>query len=594
MQGVSATPATPSASVPLDPNQQLHVTANISELPVPPTVPPDGLCTNPTGCVSAAWGGLGSPGFFWDPHYVLVGVTFAGAPAAPAPASIYSGNQVLLVSTDGTKFPDGDGWKCITCGVAVGSDVLTTFYNYPPPDGLADGHRVLVGNGILDCGPYLVSDPRCTANNTHIYPIYLGSQPLGASSGFTTNGREWRLSPDGVHLAWDVLIINGSAIEEFPFVGRLAFDATNHRYNLVNISLLPQTSPYTVEQGNQLEFDPREMIGELRGWSSDGKSILGIQSYESDSIDAWATSLATGGSTPLTDHAEYTDPMNMSPNGRWLIADEVRGSGRLDFISGMEGIPPLTDQLSTTGFVSGIRNNGQRRFFLPWLVSLDKSASEQINAGSDPNWNAAADPVWLADSTGVVWAENLACGANSPTPCSSSSEPGGRNSRIMMARFPNLTPSDPTAPAPISDTIPWGIPYTPGQPFPSLPAPLATGTYTLQGTIRGEATAVITDNSASTAINGIAVTYHDFSDRPGYFINGTESVASNGTTSPFAEKVTWIEDLTLSGRHTGTKITSPGGFTLGPSVLLSNNFQPTGTMTTTIDGITYTQPANGA
>ena len=35
------------------------------------------------------------------------------------------------------------------------------------------------------------------------------------------------------------------------------------------------------------------MIGELRGWTSDGQSVLGIQSYESDSVDAWATSLAT-------------------------------------------------------------------------------------------------------------------------------------------------------------------------------------------------------------------------------------------------------------------------------------------------------------
>jgi hypothetical protein len=229
-----------------------------------------------------------------------------------------------------------------------------------------------------------------------------------------------------VNLAWDTLTVTATSLAEFPFELRLSFDSANQRYNLTSVYVLPQVSPWVVEPGNRLKFEPRAMIGELRGWTSDGQSILGIQSYESDSIDAWATSLATGQSVPLTDHAEYTDPMFMSPNGKWLIAEEVAGSGRLDWISGMEGIPTITDQLPTTGYVSQIRNNSNRRFFLPWLVNPARSQSEQINAGGDPNWTAAADPVWLADSTAVVWAENLACGANpAPHQCPDSTEPGG-------------------------------------------------------------------------------------------------------------------------------------------------------------------------
>jgi hypothetical protein len=92
----------------------------------------------------------------------------------------------------------------------------------------------------------------------------------------------------------------------------------------------------------------------------------------------------------------------MSPDGKWVLSAEVAGSGRLDFISGMEGIPPMADQLTTTGYVAQARNNFNRRFFLPRLVSPGRDLSEQINAGADPNWNAAADPIWLADSTGVV------------------------------------------------------------------------------------------------------------------------------------------------------------------------------------------------
>src|SRR5947209_5833013 len=106
-------PDASSASVPLDVEHRLHVPVSLRELPVPPTVPSNGVCPNPTGCVSGNWGALGSPGFFWDPHAVLLGATYAGAPSAPNPASIYSGPQVLLIKTDGGTFPNGDAWKCL-------------------------------------------------------------------------------------------------------------------------------------------------------------------------------------------------------------------------------------------------------------------------------------------------------------------------------------------------------------------------------------------------------------------------------------------------------------------------------------------------
>ena len=602
-QSSTATAASGRArTVGVDPGHRLSVPVQLSELPVPPTAPSDtaGSCTtaiNPhgTGCVSGSWGALGSPGFFWDAHYVLLGVTFSGAPTS-GPSSVYTGQQVLLVRTDRKKFPNGDPWKCLTCGVSPDNEqgIVTSDFTYPPAHALPGDHQVLVGNGILQCGTgtvtYDVTDSRCNPANTQILPIYWGNSPLGSGTQ-VQNGREWRLSPDGVHLAWSQLVISPSSFNEFAFVGRLTLSTDKTRYDLTNVSLLPNASPY-VASGNTLSFQPRQMIGELRGWTSDGKSILGIQSSESDSIDAWATSLATGKAKQLTDHAEYTDPMFMSPNGKWLLAEQVLGSGRLDFISGMAGVPAVTDQLPTTGYVSGIRNNLNRRFFLPWLVSLGngRTRSEQVNAFGDPNWNAAADPVWLADSTAVVWAENLACGANpSPHECSDSTEPGHRNSRVMIARF-SLKPSKATPPKPISDTVPWGIPYTPGQAFPASTPSLPAGTYNLHGKVRGTATVVVTANA--TQDTSIGVTYANFTDRPGYTINGTESVQLSGS-SPFTATVTWQEDLALSGLHNGTKATSPGGFTLGASVLLQNNFQATGTMTTTIDGQSYTQPANG-
>jgi hypothetical protein len=166
----------------------------------------------------------------------------------------------------------------------------------------------------------------------------------------------------------------------------------------------------------------------------------------------------------------------------------------------------------------------------------------------------------------------------------------------MIARFPNLQPSDAIPPAPISDTVPWGISYTYGAPFPTVTPFLPAGTYTLDGKFRGTATVVVTDNATNTMITGIAVTYHDYGDNctSRYVINGTESVQNNGNPSPLHETVTWFENLIRTGVLHGSKVTGSGGFTVGPSLLLSNDFEATGTMTTTINGRTYTQPGNGS
>ncbi|MFD4601324.1 hypothetical protein ACFWPQ_25250 [Streptomyces sp. NPDC058464] len=505
---------------------------------------------------------------------------------------------MLLVRTDGTTFSNGDGWKCLTCGVPAANrqDIDTASYTYPPPYAFPGDRRVLVGNGVLDCGRHQVTDPRCTPDRMHIYPIELGGRPLGGTIGGGQT-REWRLNPDGVHLGWNTAVVDNGAYDEFGSVGRLEFDRAAGRYNLTHVTLLyngaPQYQPYVVERGNRLRFNPAGMIGEFRGWTSDGKAALGVQSYESDSVDAWATSLATGRSRPLTRHAEYTDPMFMSPDGRWLIAEEVVGSGRLDFISGMEGIPPITDQLPTTGHISGIRNNGERRFFLPYLVHAADGRGVPIDPGADPAWNAGADPVWLADSTAVVWPENLvtspACGGANPLPCPVSTEPGGRHSRVMIARFPELHPGRATPPAPISDSVPWGTPYTAGQAFPTR-AHLPAGSYTLPGKSHGTADVVITADASNALITKIQVSYRDFSDNGTDVVNGTESAERGSDTT--ISSVTWHENLGLSGRHTGTKVTGPDGFALSPRAL-GNYFDATGTMTTTMDGQTWTQPGNG-
>ncbi|MBY8860045.1 hypothetical protein K7711_26480 [Nocardia sp. CA2R105] len=596
--GPPASAASPDGAITVDPSQQLHRKVTLDELPVPPTAPSTaaGSCTaaiNPhgTGCVSPAWGALGAAGTYWpSSRYVLVGAVLTGAPTA-GPATIYTGPQVLLVHTDGATFPNGDGWKCLTCGVASPAAFSENANFTYPINGFHDGHRALAGASVIDCGAHEFADPRCTSTQLHAYPLYWddGTGKPGAL-------REPRLNPDDTHIGFNYAVTTGGAYDEFAFMGTLNFDRANGRYDIDKVRMLlnpaPSFQPYAVADG-QLRFQPAGMIGEFRGWTANGTAALGIQSAESDGIDAWATDNTTGRSRLLTRHAQYTDPMAPSPDGRYLLSEQVLGSGRLDFISGMQGIAPLTDQAGTTGHISGIRNNGQRRFFLPYVVDLGSGRSQQLDPGGDPGWNAAADPAWLADSTAAVWAENLvtapACGAGNALPCPISREPGGRHSRVMIARFTDTAPTAPIAVPPAPEAT-WGIAYHPGDPMPTRPH-LPAGTYTLPGKRSGAAKVVVTEDATAARVMRIQVSYKDFSDTPDSTLNGTESVqrVSDAAISAY----TWHEDLLMSGRHQGTKKTSePDGFTLSPAVL-QNDFQATGTMTTTSDGRVYTQPANG-
>ena len=145
---------------------------SVSELPLPPTAPSDtaGSCTtavNPhnTGCISAkAFSPQGSQtsvlnnGNFVDNNHVVATVIFTGAPAAPNPASIYNGIQLIVVKADGTTFANGDPWKCITCGLDPShKQGISTDFSYPqaytdrtqnpPKPSVLDGqqHRAVLG-----------------------------------------------------------------------------------------------------------------------------------------------------------------------------------------------------------------------------------------------------------------------------------------------------------------------------------------------------------------------------------------------------------------------------------------------------------------
>ena len=556
-------------------------------------------------------GGSGGGGFLPDSRAVVAGIAYTGAPAAPDPASAYNGDQLVIIKTDKTRFPNGDAWKCITCGMPTANGAAVSDISYPQP--FPDGRRVLIGSQIVACD-FALEDSRCTPAVTHTYPVVWSGGSI----------RELRVAPDGIHLSWNHLILGplsatsdptrATDLDEFAYYGRLAFNAEVKEYDLTKVNLLYGKDP--AYNGFFVNVDPNDpakllyrqvgAIGELRGFNGDGTKFLGLATADSDNIDIFGTSLATGDSSQrLTANPAYTDPIAVSRDNKWTVAYENRYQDRMMYIAGLPGVPPITDVLPTTGAAAANYNAGNRRLFQPYLLDAygERGAyqGQQINAcpnpanintpGSicDPTWGGQADPRWSPDGTMVAYGQNLEqapdCGQAQVLGCPTSTEPGGRTWRFMLARFTSRQPLHPRQVSPGPDVVPWAMPWHEGDAMPTR-GHIPGGHYTMLGKASGSAAVDVIEKPDKSGLEQVSATYTNYSDDGLNFLSGSESVTSGGGN---AGTTTFIENLTLTGQHSGSKTTTPGGYTT--TVLLAAagdaKYVYAGSMTTCLDGKCY-------
>jgi hypothetical protein len=319
-------------------------------------------------------------------------------------------------------------------------------------------------------------------------------------------------------------------------------------------------------------------------------------------MDLFKTNLATGESVRITRDPAYTDPMKASPDDSWNVVMDARQGGRHMYYAAMQGIPPLMDMVAISTMTC-CYNNGNRRFFQPFLLDAygDRGNyhGQQLNAGSgtpgspsDPDWNGRADPTWSPDGTNVVYWQALvtapACGGADQQACPSSTEPGGRRTRLMIARLTSRKPITVAPPAPVPDIVPWAIAFRTGDPIPNRAPSAPAGTFKLPGKVSGSADVEIRYNPEGSGVSYVSARYSGFTNDGFHIIDGSESVERTG--SGLAARVVWHSDIRSSGLQNGTKVTGePAGFT-PPGF----GTPAKGSLVTTIGGITYTAPQPGS
>ncbi|KAM0326571.1 hypothetical protein ACHAQA_006440 [Verticillium albo-atrum] len=604
-------------------------TIELVRLPLPPAISDysPGACSeavNPrkTGRMPVTNGrGFMSGDFLPDGHHVLALIPFVGAPPAPEPGSTYNGSHIVVVKTDDSVFANGERWKCLTCGVpgVPNKAAVNETEHLDYPQAFDDGRRALVGTYIIDCGEHELAAEDCTTENIRLLPLRWNTAANDSGPGGSM--RELRLHPDNVHLGFSSFTTSGAKLGQLGFYGRLEYNASPQkglplapRYDVVNVSvLIDQSSAGPIETaGDKITINHQAIsVGELRAFSGPGDEVVYVgYPTESSNLDMYAVSMDTGAVRRLTSHPEYVDPIDSSPNGKWWAIADTRGTDRQMFLAGMRGIPPLTDLVSSS-VTSATRNNGQRRFFTPWVLDAagDRGTyyGQKINgpgfgelgsgALNDPQWNCQADPKWSFDSTKIVYWEaqtvSPACGGNNPLPCFLSEEDGGRDVRMIMATFPNREPSTVPQVSPRPDFIPWATPYVPAAALPDRPSPEA-GTFKLEAKTSGSAQVFIEKTIDALSVRSVAVTYHNYSEDGLYFLNGYENVTAHLGERPTVSVIDWFSNLTQRGPDVlNTKLTSDDGFHISIDVLV-NIFDAEGTISTTVDGMTYKQPLNGA
>jgi hypothetical protein len=430
----------------------------------------------------------------------------------------------ILASAESTGFEgtqivsfreDGSGFSCLSCGAWSGAPLLK-------PEAFPDGRRALVrigeqtplstaDHGILECRPSLL-DCRAAA----VVPIAV---PSGADENVVQDQREFRVAPDGQHVAFTQIRRTAAGLETgVGVVGALIREAGVYRVG----------DPRVVATG-----------GELKGFTPDGRGITFARflgGYEAANPDDVAIDLGHGRQSRLTWAPDWDEDVDLSPTRfrgrRWLVVGSARTTGLLEAVSQVRRPTAIEAGLSALPFAV-FRARGPV-IAEPWLVALgadrDGGPGLPLAPGAVASgWDSRAVTRWKPDGTAVVfWQRQI----------------DGEGTRVVLVRLPDRRSGRPhrTSRSPVPRWAPPLAGYVPPDPAPPT---------SRRGRVSGRMLVTTGESPLPGLGSSISVRYVNFSDERGLVLDGEErsSYASPGFL--YGSASVYDADVVVSGWHRG-------------------------------------------
>ncbi len=456
-------------------------------------------------------------------------------------------NIVFQNQLDGstwTTSKKGKGTRCITCGFADRPAIIGGFtYVFP------DNKRLFVseelgGLGGVDSGPtadawILECSPSVFKCESHKYlPVDMSDDKVGVP--LIVQRRTWHLAPDGVHLGWMDLRLDGTVM----IVGRLT--RLDDRYKVVDQKAVNPYRPTSPTDANAQNWAGDNQLWELKSFVDGGAAItaIGGSGYNLNPVKI---NLKTGKVTPITGNPDWDEDGSFSPDGEMMALYSWRTRHRIDAFGWIPQIDSFVEMPAAAAVAPFYVSTwpGFQCDLSPWLLS---SAGDQkgrligqplnVYPGKNltPGNNLSGNQFWSPNSQDVLLQERLRT-----VPSASLDEhirqKGLVPNRVAIAHIER--PAGKPIKTVSSAVGSWAIPPTEYRPSVG-----SNTSVTVNGKAGGTADLVYEGNLREGSWESV---FHNYSKDGETFVNGPYKVTKT------AEGVWHITaDIKVTGQHKGS------------------------------------------
>lgn len=450
------------------------------------------------------------------------------------------GDHIMISRVDGSEF------SCLTCPLGDGLP-------FAKIDVFSDGRRVVVGNqvtfGMPDPLPYQSPFPgaetvpilECTPSlldcqTPELVFVSIPFDPDDPDLFENQRVREFRVAPDGVHLAWSQAR-NDILLGVVAVIGELRREADHYELDNVEalVRLEPLFRPLPDQEGFAFEVTPS---GEIKRFIDGGAAVAGASAKRfALNRDAGRLDVATGETERLTHHPDYDEPVSISPDDDWLVVGSKRNPDPAFDVMAAFGLVPRPNfvalggnQLLTIWAFAG--NLGRNRGLDTWLLDRLGARGDYIgqHLSNDVCYGGRERQHWNADGTRVAKGERIRPVMNSAPECQ-----GLPNRRLVVYELTSRTPVPPEDRPEIVPTpdAPWAAAINDPKNRPGADP----GLYVVPGQVFGEARVEVLSA-------GVLIEYENYSDDGLVVLNGTESFLPEPIVS-------YPADIEVSGCRSG-------------------------------------------